>query len=416
MAEYLIQDTTLTAIAESIREKTGETGALTPTQMATKIEDMQLGSDVSGVTATAGDVLSPKIFVNNSGEEVTGTIATKTSSNLTASGATVSVPVGYYASAASKSVATATQATPSITVSSAGLITASATQTAGYVSAGTKSGTKQLTVQAAQTITPSTSNKTIASGRYLTGTQTIKGDANLVAANIKKGVSIFGVAGSCTGSSGALSAATILVTYPAGSTCTVTSGSTTYTALNTSGSAAFSVPAGTWTVKAVSGSNTVSKSVTVAASAGVSVELYFTLTIYNGTWLSGYGFIPLTSSWTGGESLVNTYNSANPPYITWTNGHGGYIGSVDVTNYKTLTVTYELTGYVEWFYFGLSTDTNWYNNAATNMPVYSKRTTVTAQRETITFDTSALTGNYVFKLYAWTSTATFKLYNMQFQI
>lgn len=52
--------------------------------------------------------------------------------------------------------------------------------------------------QAAQTITPGTSNKTIASGRYLTGTQTIKGDANLVAGNIKSGVSIFGVAGSLT--------------------------------------------------------------------------------------------------------------------------------------------------------------------------------------------------------------------------
>lgn len=49
--------------------------------------------------------------------------------------------------------------------------------------------------QEAQIITPSTSNKTIASGRYLTGTQTIEGDSNLKAENIKSGVSIFGVTG-----------------------------------------------------------------------------------------------------------------------------------------------------------------------------------------------------------------------------
>lgn len=99
-------------------------------------------------------------------------------------------------------MAEVTQATPSISVSSGGLITASATQTAGKVSAGTKSATKQLTTQAAQTITPGTADQTIASGRYLTGTQTIKGDANLVASNIKSGVSIFGVAGSYEGSGG----------------------------------------------------------------------------------------------------------------------------------------------------------------------------------------------------------------------
>lgn len=93
---------------------------------------------------------------------------------------------------------TATQATPSISVDSAGKITASATQSAGYVAAGTKTATKQLTTQGAQTITPGTADKTIASGRYLTGTQTIKGDANLVAGNIKSGVSIFGVAGTMT--------------------------------------------------------------------------------------------------------------------------------------------------------------------------------------------------------------------------
>lgn len=91
------------------------------------------------------------------------------------------------------------QATPTITVSDGGLITASATQEAGLVAAGTKSATKQLTVQAAQTITPGTSNKTIASGRYLTGTQTIKGDSNLKAENIKKDVSIFGVSGTYEG-------------------------------------------------------------------------------------------------------------------------------------------------------------------------------------------------------------------------
>ena len=53
----------------------------------------------------------------------------------------------------------------------------------------------------AQTYTPTTTNQTISSGRWLTGAQTIKGDANLVASNIKSGVSIFGVSGSYTGDS-----------------------------------------------------------------------------------------------------------------------------------------------------------------------------------------------------------------------
>lgn len=69
---------------------------------------------------------------------------------------------------------TATQATPSISVSSTGLITASATQTAGYVSAGTESATKQLTTKAATTITPTSSSQTaVASGTYTTGTITV---------------------------------------------------------------------------------------------------------------------------------------------------------------------------------------------------------------------------------------------------
>lgn len=95
---------------------------------------------------------------------------------------------------------TATQATPSITVSTAGEITATSTQSAGYVEAGEKTATRQLTTQAAKTVTPTTSNQTaVASGRYTTGAVTVKGDANLVAENIKSGVSIFGVAGTLSG-------------------------------------------------------------------------------------------------------------------------------------------------------------------------------------------------------------------------
>lgn len=49
--------------------------------------------------------------------------------------------------------------------------------------------------KAAETITPTTSDQTIASGQYLSGTQTIKGDTNLRAVNIAAGVTIFGVSG-----------------------------------------------------------------------------------------------------------------------------------------------------------------------------------------------------------------------------
>lgn len=53
--------------------------------------------------------------------------------------------------------------------------------------------------KSAATYTPGTSDQSIASGQYLNGTQTIKGDSNLTAGNIKSGVSIFGVTGTYAG-------------------------------------------------------------------------------------------------------------------------------------------------------------------------------------------------------------------------
>lgn len=56
-----------------------------------------------------------------------------------------------------------------------------------------------VTKKSAATYTPGTRDQSIASGQYLNGTQTIKGDSNLTAANIKSGVSIFGVTGTYAG-------------------------------------------------------------------------------------------------------------------------------------------------------------------------------------------------------------------------
>ncbi len=168
------------------------------------------GKMLSGVTAYA------------SGVKYTGSIQTKTSSDMTTSGATVTAPAGYYATSQSKSVASGSATTPATSItanptisvnSSTGVITASVSETqsvtpsvsAGYISTGVAgnvsvsgSNTEQLTVQAAQTITPTTTNQTISAGTYLTGTQTISGDSNLQSSYIKSGISIFGVSGSLT--------------------------------------------------------------------------------------------------------------------------------------------------------------------------------------------------------------------------
>lgn len=64
-------------------------------------------------------------------------ITRRTGTDLTASGPTVSAPAGYYASAVSKSVATASHPAPTLSISNAGVITATHDQPTGYVTGGT---------------------------------------------------------------------------------------------------------------------------------------------------------------------------------------------------------------------------------------------------------------------------------------
>lgn len=167
--------------------------------------------DISDTTLNSnGQMLSGVKSHGADGTLYTGNIATKTSSDLTASGDTVTVPSGYYASQSTKAVssgsatapasisgtsATVSTSTNTLTLSKTVSVTPSVT--AGYVSSGTAGNSSvslstSVTTKSAATFAPSTSNQTISSGTYITGTQTIAAvtTTNLSASNIVAGVTV----------------------------------------------------------------------------------------------------------------------------------------------------------------------------------------------------------------------------------
>ena len=186
--------------------------------------------DTSDATLDSGDKMLSGNTAYADGVKYTGTIASKSGSDISASGDTVTVPAGYYSTQQTKSVDSGSATAPAtITGSSASVstgtntltlsktISVTPTVTAGYVASGTAGNssvslTASVTTKAAATITPTTSDQTIASGTYLTGAQTISGDANLQAAYIKSGISIFGVAGSLTSAAVSQDASTRVLT------------------------------------------------------------------------------------------------------------------------------------------------------------------------------------------------------------
>ena len=172
--------------------------------------------DTSDATLSSGDQLLNGVTAYAGGTKITGNIPTKTEADLSVSGATVTVPAGRYASSVGASVASGSATAPaSISGTSAAVSTGTNTLTlsktisvtpvvsVGYVAAATAGNsavslTASIPTKAADTITPGTSDQSVASGTYLTGALTVKGDANLLSSNIIAGVTIFGVSGTAT--------------------------------------------------------------------------------------------------------------------------------------------------------------------------------------------------------------------------
>lgn len=195
--------------------------------------------------------------------------------------------------------------------------------------------------------------------------------------------------------------ATINITYPAGSTCTCSDGTTTLSAPDTSGTWACIVPnAGTWTAAATDGVENTSESVSITTDGQtVAVELsYYT-----------YLFKPNTDTTnvTGGWQLNSngSLDSAGDQLVaTFTNAYNhdrafnvATINKIDFTEFTTLVATCKAAdknnAAPRSATFAVASTQSGFNNAGTASTKIAS-TTFSNSTTTVTIDVSGISGSY----------------------
>ncbi len=280
--KVLVTKEKLDALANAVSSKSGESIPLTIDEMADAVLGIQTGGGTptlqdKSVSYTPTETAQSETVTADSGYDGLSSVAVsvgaisstyvgsgitqRSSSDLTASGATVTVPSGYYSSQASKSVSSGTAGTPTAskgTVSNHSVsVTPSVTNTTGYITGGTKTGTA-VSVSASELV----------SGTYTvssSGTQDVTNYASISVAS--------GTAGTPTATKGTVSNHSVSVTPSVTNTAGYITGSTkTGTAVTVSAS------------ELVSGSQTITQNGTVDVTnlASVTVACDY-VTYYTGS-------------------------------------------------------------------------------------------------------------------------------------
>lgn len=207
-------------------------------------------------------------------------------------------------------------------------------------------------------------------------------------------------------------AATINITYPAGSTCTCSDGTTTISAPDTSGTWTCIVPnAGTWTAAATDGVESTSESVSITTDGQiVAIELSYLLWLYK----SGNTYNAVTGGWSvakhpstdGSFDGVLTLNADS--MLLSTEVFGGSVvyanaftnNSIDLTGVNTLK--FKITGIGDTAYSDKDGNTHHFrfslavaNERPTKqVPTFAADMEILATGE-YSVDVSALTAGYV---------------------
>jgi hypothetical protein len=146
--------------------------------------------DITGTLELTGDAVASQVpagktfYNNNPKSKITGTAPIKTTETFAPKVTEQVIAAGQYLSGAQTIAPTTGTATPDDALAGKTFNSGHGIGLSGNIPS-----------KAAATITPGTSDQTIAAGQYLAGNQTVKGDPNLVPQNLPEGITIFDVLG-----------------------------------------------------------------------------------------------------------------------------------------------------------------------------------------------------------------------------